>query len=168
VLFVLGPRTAANDTEPAEDQDAFGANIYLKGKTWPISIVLGVHASNGDGTASDPFFFGTFEANLDYREVSVGVGRIWSGSKHARPFIGGGLSVLNVDTELSVASFGGSASDDDTILAPYVDGGIFWRLGKSFNLGLDARFVVAAKAETAVFEGDVNYVQIAAALGWGW
>ena len=48
-----------------------------------------------------------------------------------------------------------------------MDGGIFWRLGKRFNLGLEARFS-AAQVKLSGRDVQAGGVSVGLILGWGW
>ena len=56
----------------------------------------------------------------------------------------------------------------DTTSAFYVDGGVFWRTGKRFNIGLGTRVMTLARGEIEGVRGDANYVQFHALAGFGW
>ena len=166
VNFTLGERSLdEDDFEPVEDQDAIGVTVFLQQDTWPVSLALGYYTSDDSASVFDPLL-GTLGLKAELTEFSVGVAKVWDDFEHARPFIGGGLTFLEVDLEIDL--LGVSVSEDDDTIAPYLNGGIFWRLGKAFNLGIDVRIVVGADVEIADEEGDADYTQFGGLIGWGW
>ena len=58
-------------------------------------------------------------------------------------------------------------SDDDTTVGVYVNGGVYWRLGKRFNIGIDGRIVTGTSIELFGARGDANYGQLGLILGFG-
>ncbi len=165
-LFVIGSRELDDDAEPAEKQTAFGISVFLRGETWPVAAMFGIQTSNDEASLFDPMIGPfTFEAGVE--ELYFGVGKIWDRRPSVRPYIAGGLTILRLDLKLT-DSFGLGPSDDDTTVSPYVEGGVFWRVGRSFNIGISARFVVLAEVEPFDIEGDADYAQYNGLVGWGW
>ena len=167
VNFTLGERSLddEDDWAPTEDHDAIGVTLFLQPEGWAASLALGYYASDDSASVFDPVF-GTVGMEVELTEFSVGFAKVWDDFQHARPFLGGGLTLLQVDAEIN--AFGLSPSVDDDTVAPYLNGGIFWRLGKAFNLGIDARIVVGADVELEGVEVDADYTQFGALIGWGW
>ena len=64
--------------------------------------------------------------------------------------------------------FSGTVVEDtDTSPGAWADGGVFWRLGSHFNLGLAARY---SKATVTLFDTDMEAGGYSGGvmLGWGW
>ena len=161
--FILGSRTmsSGDDWEPFESQVLFGANVDFGKEGWPIQMVAGVHASVDAETA-----FGV-DLTATITELSFGVSKIWKVGKNTRPHIGGGAAMVTAALEAELGSFG-STSVDDSSPGFYVDGGVYWRLGRRFNIGVDARVMLGTDIEFYGIKGDANYTQIGLLLGWGW
>lgn len=166
VLFVLGNREVDEDFEPVEEQESFGVGVILHNATWPVSLWIGVQASDEDAAVFDPFL-GSFTFEAEISELYFGVGKVWDTHPKARPYISGGLTFLTVDAKLT-DPFGLSVDADDSTIAPYVEGGIFWRIGKSFNIGIGARLVIMAEVDFFGVESDADYTQFNGLIGWGW
>ncbi|HEV8700888.1 MAG TPA: hypothetical protein VGV60_06415 [Candidatus Polarisedimenticolia bacterium] len=83
----------------------------------------------------------------------------------ARPFLGGGLTF--VEAQADVESVLGDADDSDDTTGAYLEGGIFWRLGTMFNLGIHSRIVEATDVTLFNVDGDADYYQIGALIGFG-
>jgi hypothetical protein len=79
--------------------------------------------------------------------------------------VGGGLAVIGAGREFVVGSL--SLSESDSAPGVWADGGVFWRLGKQFNIGIDARFSSA----TVTIDGEdvqAGGFHLGLMLGWGW
>ena len=50
----------------------------------------------------------------------------------------------------------------------YLNGGVFWRLGKRFNIGLDLRYLGGAEVTVLDVDFSPNYMQAGLILGFGW
>lgn len=144
-----------DDWEPVEEQGEIGIKIDFKQQSWPVSIAIDFLASESDeerGLFYDPSF-GIFEAAFQGRtsELNLGVRKIWDHFPHVRPFIGGGLSFIRAEGEVS--AFGDSVSDDDAGTGLWIGGGVYWTLADHFNIGLE---LMASSAEVTIFDTDVN------------
>jgi len=160
--FVLGGRALGeNDWSPVEEQGVVGVTVDFGKESWPVHLVAGLMASRGEDESM------TLDFDGKVSEISFGVLKIWeiAGGK-MRPFIGGGLAAVSAEVE--VESFGTSLSVDDKSGAFYAQGGIFWRIGSRFNLGVDARVLRGSDFQIGDDEGSADYEQLGLLLGWGW
>ena len=85
-----------------------------------------------------------------------------------RFFLAGGLAVLSGEYEVKA---GGVAVDEsDFGFGVYIHSGLYWRLGRHFNLGIDVRALLASDLEMKNFgqDADVDGLQYGMSLGWGW
>jgi hypothetical protein len=98
-------------------------------------------------------------------EFDLGIRKIWEVPRHIRPYIGGGLAIIN--GELKADSLGVSVSDDDTGFGMWADIGVYVTLSGRYNLGIDARW---SKAEVDLFstEARVGGWHIGALAGFHW
>lgn len=142
----LGQKTLdKDDWEPADEQAEFGVLVDFKQTQWPVSIAIDVLGSVDEVTVLGV----NIEASTS--EFDVGVRKVWevSGSS-IRPYIGGGIAF--VGAEIKETSFT-NVSFDDNGTGIWLNGGIYWTLGQSFNLGLDLRY---SQAEVTFFGEDVE------------
>jgi hypothetical protein len=195
VNFVLGGRGLDEDFwEPNEGMGVLGVNVDFGPDEWPVRIALGLSGSSAENEAQtechvcDEFDFGPFDLEdidladlgLDFGffpvlqtvtstvgELSAGVLYRPRGERKLIPFVGGGLSFISVEREMEQL-IGFSRSDDDTTVGIYVNGGVYWRIGKRFNIGFDGRVVTGTSVELFGKKGDANYGQFGLILGWGW
>ena len=166
VNFVYGQRSLDEDFwEPTEDQTVIGAEIDFGGEHWPVNIAVGYWTSEDDGTLASFPILGAVDLDAELSEWSIGVHKVWKAGI-ARPFVGGGVSFLDADADVS--SNLGDASDSDSTNGIYVEGGIFWRLGSAFNLGLHGRILEGTDLTLFDQDGDADYWQIGGLLGFGW
>jgi len=157
-FFLGGKALDSNDWEPLEDQAEFGAEVSFGKDGWPISIAIDLLGAASEET----------EGGIDFEgrtsELGVGVRKIWEVGR-TRPYVGGGIALVNAEIEADVP--GPNISEDDEGIGAWVGGGVFWRLGSRFNIGVAARF---SKAEVTLFGEDVEAggTHVGILLGWGW
>ena len=164
--FVYGQRSLDEDFwEPTEDQAVLGLETDFGGDNWPVTIAVGYWRSDDDGTLSNFPILGPVELEAELSEWSVGIHKVWKAGI-ARPFVGGGVSFIDADADVS-SNFG-ELSDSDDSNGVYVEGGIFWRLGKVVNLGLHGRLLEGTDLTLFDIDGDADYWQIGGLLGFGW
>jgi hypothetical protein len=183
--FVLGAKLLDPDDWPVGDNQGSIAFLSTFGpSSWPVQVAIDVL---GSGSGSTAVFYP--EPGVEVRgnelihstfELGVGVRKIWRTS-NARPFVGGGLAVIWGQQEMEFIPLPDFdidghelytfpplvLSEDDEAPGVWIDGGIFWRLGTRFNIGLEARYSRAELSFRAreVQAGGFNLGLI---LGWGW
>jgi len=183
--FVLGGKFLDADDWPVGDSQGALAFLSTFGpRSWPVQVAIDVV---GSGTAEDSFNISRPGIEIHGEEVvqstfeiDVGVRKIWRVG-NARPFVGGGLAIIWGQQEHAIF-FPPLFDDEGRELLPrppvivtesdeapggWVDGGIFWRLGERFNLGLEARF---SAADLSFSGRDIQGggVSLGLILGWGW
>lgn len=146
VNFFLGQKSLdSDDWQPLDEQGEFGVLVDFKQSHWPVSVAIDILVSADEATE--------LGVNLEgiTSEINGGVRKIWdvSGSS-IRPYIGGGLAIISADLEASAFT---TVSDDDNSVGIWLNGGVYWTLGKSFNLGLDLRY---SRAEVTILGVDVE------------
>jgi hypothetical protein len=146
VNFFLGGKSLdSNDWAPVEDHAELGVLVDFKQNNWPVSIALDFLGSYSESTELGIKFEGSTS------EFDAGVRKIWEvAGSSVRPYIGGGLALVNA--EFKGTSFN-TLSDSDKSVGIWLNGGIYWTLGQSFNIGLDLRY---SQAEVTVFGVDVE------------
>lgn len=176
--FILGGRGLDEDFwDGTEGQGVFGVQVDFGPDEWPVNVALGLSVSGSeddeldcrfcDGRHLDP------GAVLGDRTLTSGMFEFSSGvlyrpkkERMTRPYVGGGLTLIGVGRQISRGPF--EVEDDDTTVGFYVNGGVTWRLGKRFNIGIDARIVTGTSVELFGRRGDADYGQLGMVLGWGW
>lgn len=164
--FVVGTRnidTGEDDFDEVEDQTAFGVNWDFKTGDLPFNWVVGFHLSGEEENVDLGGFTGDVSTSLI--ELSFGPVWIWE-TGSARPYVGGGLSYIqaSLDVDIGPVEF----DEDDQSPAAYLDGGIYWRLGEVFNLGVGARIVEGSSFDLGGEDFEADYQQAHILFGWGW
>ena len=183
--FVLGKKYLEADDWPVGDNQGSISFLSTFGpRSWPVQVAIDIL---GSASASTSTLFPESSAEIrgnelvhSTLELDVGVRKIWR-SGRARPFVGGGVGVIwgqqEVEFEWSpVFDTEGNQitnypalvlTENDEAPGVWIDGGVFWRLGKMFNIGVEARYSRAELSfrDRKVQAGGFNLGLI---LGWGW
>lgn len=168
--FFLGGRyidTRDQDTEVIEHQGAFGASVDFQTGDLPFSWFAGLYASSR--AEDDRFDDLDATVTADLVDASFGIGKIWT-LGNVRPFIHGGVAAAWLNVELDIDRPGGENFVDleDQSGAIYGEGGVTWRLGAAFNIGVAGRILWGTDYDFPKRTPDSNYVQGGLILGWGW
>jgi len=99
----------------------------------------------------------------------VGVRKIWKvAGSSIRPYIGGGLAYINAEIRRQdIIFFAPTVSDKDSGTGIWLNGGVYWTLNQSFNLGLDLRY---SQADVTLFgvDGEAGGTHVGIMLGYHW
>lgn len=154
VNFFLGTKYLEDDWAPLDQHGAFGAEMSWGSTDWPVFIASDVFVSADveEGTFLDTVAVTT--------ELDLGVRKIWELGR-TYPFVGGGMGIMTgyLDNDIT--------DDRDAAAGPWINGGVFWRLGPRFNIGLSARW---SSGDVRLFgqELDAGGFQFGLLLGFGW
>ncbi len=96
--------------------------------------------------------------------MGVRVSPVLEDYKSIHPYVGAGLSVINLEFDVDTPI--GSADDDDTSLAGYIHGGVLFDLNDRWTAGFDLRALLGSDIDIAGVSGDADYFQVAAILGF--
>ena len=167
-VFLGAKMLDKDDWEPVDEQFEAGVLIDFKQKSWPVSIAIDfLRSSDEEDVSFAVLNFGTFSFNLEGNttEFNLGVRKIWDNLTMVHPFVGGCLAVINA--EVKGTALGVSASDDDTGVGVWLEGGAYVTLSEHFNIGAEARW---SKAEVTLFnvDGEAGGFHIGALLGFRW
>lgn len=169
VSFILGVKALdESDWEPVDQQAEFAAAVSWGKKDWPVRIATDLVGTAQEKNISqfDPEF-GFFSGDLtgSTSELAFGVRKVWTVG-NARPFVGGGLAFIRGEIKFSVSGF--DVSQSDTAVGPWIDGGAFWRLGKRFDIGVEARISRAKIEPVSGIEMEAGGSHLGLILGFGW
>src|SRR6266850_5252965 len=157
--FVLGGRSLDDEQAwaPFESQHVLGVTVDFSLQGSPVQFEAGMQRSRKTESRFGPHFTGGID------EISFGVNKTWDlRGRRMHPFAGGGAE------ELRVVVHGAGNTTADTSPGLYAHGGIFWRIGRRFNIGFDGRTVAWTKVHFGGFSFNANYHQLDLLLGWGW
>jgi len=170
VNFFIGQKSLDDgDWQPIEDQLEFGAVMSFGQDDWPVHIAVDVLASADEETLSDPAL-GTVTLTGSTVEFAAGVRKIWKKGR-VLPYLGAGVGIIAAGSKFDDGFVSVDASDAG--FGFWAGGGVFWRLGGHFNIGLDARYSSAevdldfgsGVVAQDVSAGGLHYGVL---LGFGW
>lgn len=142
VNFTLGAKALdEDDWDPVDSQGEFGIHVDFRKQEWPVNIVIALLGSADEGD------IGGYDVEGTTSELRFGVKKIWEPTEVVRPFLGIGLGFINGEFDLE------GIDDNDTALGLWINGGVYWTLGKSFNLGFEVGY---SQADVDIFGVDVN------------
>jgi outer membrane protein with beta-barrel domain len=178
VNFLLGQKIFDSDHwDPIDKQSTIGAEGVFGKATWPVSLdAYLARASKEKSKAVDDGFGGTVDVTLDATtyEFGLGVNKTWQRKKFY-PYLNAGAVLAKIDVTARQA--GTSVSDDDKGLGFWGGGGVFYRVGTTFNLGGAVRYSSANVEFNAFDTGNVSFdgadvpaggLTFGILLGWGW
>lgn len=161
VGIVLGNREFNADFEPLEDQQVFGVETVIA----HTSENLFEFGFVGSSENEDVFVSGV--GILDYEvssnEIYAGM-RVSTGDAQFRPYLGVGLTRIEVEAALNDGILELSASDSAVGL--YAHAGIQASLNEHIWVGFDVRSVFGTDMELSGIETDADYFQFAGMLGF--
>ncbi|MDP2167559.1 MAG: hypothetical protein Q8J64_04420 [Thermodesulfovibrionales bacterium] len=167
INFFFGAKSLNNDDwSPVENQGESGVEIDFMRKGWPVGVVVDSMRSFDEVTVVDPVT-GTISKWVESStsELNIGVKKTWKPGM-ARPFIGGGLSLVRAEYE-EVTVGTGKISDSDTAIGVWVGVGAYWTLGKHFNIGFELKRSYA-EAKRLGKEVDAGGGHAGLLLGYHW
>lgn len=169
ITATLGTRVLdTQDWEPTEKQAMFGVlGDFQLGRS-PVHLEWGLRASADDAEESG------VDVSLAVADLSLGA--LFIGDRGvARPYFGLGVASVGVGLEVEGPTPTGrrTEDDDDQSLGYYLATGVMFRIGRSFNLGVDARWLGGTEVTLFDEEGntdkaDVDSYTIGLRVGWGW
>lgn len=169
--FTLGQRDLGSEWEPLDSQFMFGAVVDWGMDDWPVHLAWGLNVS----ADSQENIYGT-SVDFDVAFAEISFGGVWLPirNKPFRPYLGAGIA--SVAAAYQVDGYGISVDENDQDFGYYVNGGVYWRLGPRFNLGLDLRYGGGSEFDLAVpgefgsqtIRVDGGYFAYSLLLGFGW
>jgi hypothetical protein len=164
--FLIGQTYLHDFWKPLDEPSAFGLEVDFAPSESPVHVALGLNVAGEGKHVSTPYFGETGHVYAGFVEFSAGF--LWHPVKHAvaRPYLGAG--VLRVFAGTGTSSDFWSGGDSDQSFGFYGNAGIFFKVGDTFNIGLDGRLVRGTKITLAGLEGDADYGQVSLLLGFSW
>jgi len=161
-LYVGQRSLDEGDWEPVEDQATLGLEYSREDPAAPVGWELGLFASQDD--ADERFAGIDFEVDGRTTELYGGVRKTFGSESRVRPYVGGGLSLI--DARIEVKALGDTEDGDDDSIAGYLHGGLLFDLTESGYAGVDLRILVGSDIEIDGVEGDADYEQLALVVGF--
>lgn len=177
--FNIGQRYMSEDFWDDYDlgtQDSFGINVDFGEDGSPFHVAFGLNTSGVLDWESDDSFFGDGEPETAVGELSAGFLWVPKLGKRVQPFLGAGISRVGATLDL------GWDEDNDSAFGFYANGGVFWRVTRRLNMGLDVRTLRGAKLQFDATELgfppdsyprdrlkiDADHVQVGFLIGFNW
>jgi hypothetical protein len=149
-----------DDWEPVEDQLLLGVMFDITPAGSPIAFAVDMLATSDEDDFYDGFDF--YEVTGSTTEIDLGI-RWYTPPSVVRGYIGGGLAVINAEIEVAVNGY--EASEDDTAVGYFINGGLIVTLMNHLNLGLNARYS-AADVEIAGYDTEAGGFALAGVVGY--
>ena len=166
VQFLLGQAYLGDFWKPFDRPSSFGVEVDFAPKKSPVRVALAINVFGDGERVTSPYFGETGSVGVGFLEFSAGF--LWHPVKHgvARPYLGAG--VLRMFAGVGAGSDFWIAGDSDQSFGYYGNAGIFFKVGDSFNIGIDGRFVGGTSITLAGLEGEADSSQVSLLLGFSW
>jgi hypothetical protein len=146
-----------DDWEPVDSQAEIGAEVDFAKKSWPVHLAFAALQSSDEDTFYTDFNDQMMRTKIkaSTSELRFGVKKIWDQAPVIRPYVGGGLAIIDAELKTSVGSGfqGGSVKNDDQGIGLWIAGGIYWTLFNKLNLGFAVGY---SKATVNLFDIDAE------------
>lgn len=156
------------DWEPLDKQVEGGVLLDVKHRRLPISFALDfLYATDDDDIDVIGLGLGHYGMKVEGRimELDVGVRKIWELRQELRPYLGGGVAVIN--GRLKAEALNQSVSDDDTDWGLWLNAGMYVTFADRFNLGIDGRW---SGADVKLYDVDTKvggwHIGLLAGVHW--
>jgi len=163
--FLYGQKSLGEDrfdVAGVDGQSQYGVALTFDFE-WPVALAVDILTSSDDNT--EQIVTGIEDYDLEFRtqvdttELDVGVRKSWEGK--VKPYVGAGIAYIQLDVRqtergsLMGEDFSSTVLDDsDGSLGYWLGAGLIYRVGRSFNVGLDVRYSDASADLRPVGEQD--------------
>lgn len=163
VQFLVGQRYLGDFWTPLDEPMIFGMNIDFAPASSPVHVALGFSIGGDQQRVSTPFFGDTGKVEDGFLEFSAGF--VWLPVKKAfaRPYIGAGVVLAGAGIGSQFGFW--DSGETDHSFGFYGNLGIYFKVGESFNIGMDGRIVRGTSVTLFGREGDADYEQASLLLG---
>ena len=124
-----------------EHETKYGIEIDFKNQSWPISIAIDLLRSVNETVEYSWWNWRYMDVEYTVSEFNIGARQIWSQYRNIRPFFGSGLTFINVERKVSGWDYWNRSSIEDKFgIGYWMGGGIYWKIGNHFNIGLEGKY----------------------------
>lgn len=164
VQFLVGQRYMSDYWKPLDRPTMFGVIVDFAPESSPVRVALGGQFALASKSVTDPVFGKTGDVNAGMFEFSAGF--LWLPVRKGvvRPYLGAGAVLITAGIGNDWADWG--SGDTDTSFGFYGNAGLYFKVGDTFNIGLDGRIVRGTSIQLGPDEGDANYEQVSLLLGF--
>ena len=154
VNLLLGSKGMSDRDWLATSHGEVGVLLDFGRTDWPVNIAIDMLSSRGEftGLAYGPGWGIVYvEEEVKTRELDLGVRHYFDLGTNMRPYFGGGLALVSLETDWRIDS-GAWLHDEGKGGGLWLNGGLKWELD-AFNIGFDVRVTAA---DVTVDGGDVS------------
>jgi hypothetical protein len=164
VQFLVGQRYLEDFWQPLDRPTMFGVMVDFAPESSPVHVALGASMAWEKQTVTGSFFGDTGSVEDGFFEFSAGF--VWLPVKKAivRPYLGAGVVMLGAGTGSDWSFF--DAGDTDSSFGFYGNAGVFFKVGDTFNIGIDGKIVRGTSITLVGQEGDADYTQASLLMGF--
>ena len=164
--FFIGQTYLHDVWKPLDEPASFGLEVDFAPAKSPVHVALGFNVAGDSQRVSTTYFGETGKVGAGFVEFSAGF--LWHPVKKAvvRPYLGGGI--LRTFAGIGSGSDFWSGGDSDQSFGFYGNAGVFFKVGDTFNIGLDGRIVRGTSLTIAGQDVDIDYGQASLLLGFSW
>lgn len=164
--FFIGQTYLHDFWKPLDEPASFGFEVDFAPEKSPVHVALGFNIAGDTQKVSTPYFGETGKVGAGFVEFSAGF--LYHPVKKAvvRPYLGGGI--LRTFAGIGSGSDFWSGGDGDQSFGFYGNAGVFFKVGDTFNIGLDGRIVRGTSLTIAGQDVNVDYGQASLLLGFSW
>lgn len=164
--FLIGQRYLTEAWKPLDRPSSFGVEVDFAPAKSPVHVAIGLNLAGESKHVTTPFYGKTGKVSAGFLDISAGF--LWLPVRRAvaRPYVGAGVLKMYAATGSSWGVFGNG--DSDQSFGFYGNAGIFFKVGDTFNIGLDGRLVRGTKVTLVGQDGNANYGQASLLLGFSW
>ena len=166
VQFLVGQRYMSDYWKELDRPTMFGVVVDFAPESSPVHVALGGQFSAESKTVTTPTFGQTGNVAVGQFEFSAGF--VWLPVKKApvRPYLGAGALLLTAAVGSDWSEFG--TGNTDTSFGFYGNAGIYFKVGDTFNIGLDGRIVRGTSITIAGTKVDADYERASLLVGFSW
>lgn len=164
VQFLVGQRYLADAWQPLDRPMTFGVMVDFAPESSPVHVALGGSMAGQEQTITGTFFGDTGKVQSGFFEFSAGF--VWLPVKKSfvRPYLGAGVVMLGAGVGSDWNFF--DSGDTDSSFGFYGNAGIFFKVGDTFNIGIDGKIVTGTKVTLVGQEVDADYTQASLLMGF--
>jgi hypothetical protein len=144
--------------DPVDHQYGLGVMVDVGRHHSHLHFAAGL--SSSVGTSSGDF---TGVVN----ELFAGFVGAWQTEGRMRGYLGAGPSFVGAHYEVDLPN-GAHASASDEAFGAWIEGGVAWRIGDHFSLGVSGRALTFTNVNLFGVSGNANYWQMGPLLSWSW
>jgi len=167
VQFFVGQRWLGDEWQPIDEPAIFGVEVDFAPQSSPIRVALASFmAADSQDIGSGTFLGDTGDVDIGFFELSAGF--LWLPVKQgvARPYLGAGALMMGAVIGSNWDWF--EDNDFDHSFGFYGTAGVYFKVGDTFNIGMDGRIVRGTEFSFAGTEIDGDYEQVSLLLGFSW